>query len=43
MLIGALPDQASLYGVLGQIEALGLTLLQVRYGPPGPDGPDGAV
>ena len=36
-------DQASLYGVLGQIEALGLKLLEVRYGPPDPDGPSGAV
>jgi hypothetical protein len=43
VLVGALPDQASLYGVLGQIEALGLKLLEVRYGPPGPDGPGGAV
>jgi hypothetical protein len=43
VLVGALPDQASLYGVLGQIEALGLKLLEVRYGPPDPDGPSGAV
>ena len=42
VLVGALPDQASLYGVLGQIEALGLKLLEVRYGPPGPEGPGGA-
>lgn len=30
MLAGALPDQAALYGVLAQIEALGLELLEVR-------------
>ena len=27
---GALPDQAALYGVLAQIEGLGLELLEVR-------------
>jgi hypothetical protein len=30
VLIGALPDQAALFGVLAQIEALGLELLEVR-------------
>jgi hypothetical protein len=30
LLVGGLPDQAALYGVLGQIEALGLELLEVR-------------
>jgi hypothetical protein len=30
LLTGALPDQAALYGVLDQIEALGLELLDVR-------------
>jgi hypothetical protein len=30
LLTGALPDQAALYGVLAQIEALGLELLEVR-------------
>ena len=30
LLSGALPDQAALYGVLYQIEALGLELLEVR-------------
>jgi hypothetical protein len=30
VLTGALPDQAALYGVLGQIEALGLELLELR-------------
>jgi hypothetical protein len=32
VLSGALPDQAALYGVLAQIEALGLELLEVRRG-----------
>jgi hypothetical protein len=30
VLTGALPDQAALFGVLAQIEALGLELLDVR-------------
>ena len=30
VLTGALPDQSALHGVLGQIEALGLELLDVR-------------
>jgi len=30
ILFGTLPDQAALYGVLAQIEALGLELLEVR-------------
>jgi hypothetical protein len=30
VLTGVLPDQAALYGVLAQIEALGLELLEVR-------------
>ncbi|HEY0693378.1 MAG TPA: hypothetical protein VGD71_30600 [Kribbella sp.] len=30
VLTGALPDQAALYGVLSQIEALGLELVEVR-------------
>jgi hypothetical protein len=30
VLTGVLPDQAALYGVLGEIEALGLELLEVR-------------
>lgn len=30
VLAGALPDQAALHGVLAQIEALGLELLEVR-------------
>ncbi len=34
VLTGALPDQAALYGVLAEIEALGLELLEVRRLPP---------
>ena len=34
MLTGPLPDRAALYGVLAQIEALGLELLEVRRLPP---------
>jgi hypothetical protein len=30
VLTGALPDQAALYGILDEIEALGLELLEVR-------------
>jgi hypothetical protein len=35
MLSGELPDQAALFGVLAQVEALGLELLEVRR-PPAP-------
>jgi hypothetical protein len=34
VLTGALPDRAALYGVLTQLEALGLELLEVRRLPP---------
>jgi hypothetical protein len=34
VLTGALPDQSALYGVLAEIEALGLELLEVRRLPP---------
>jgi hypothetical protein len=34
VLTGPLPDQAALYGVLAEIEALGLELLEVRRLPP---------
>ena len=34
VLTGALPDQAALYGVLAEIEALGLELVEVRRLPP---------
>jgi hypothetical protein len=30
VLTGALPDQAALHGVLAQVEALGLELLELR-------------
>jgi hypothetical protein len=33
VLTGALPDQAALHGVLAEIEALGLELLEVRRAP----------
>ena len=33
VLVGPLPDQAALHGVLGEIEALGLELLEVRRKP----------
>jgi hypothetical protein len=38
VLTGPLPDRAALYGVLAQMEALGLELLEVRRltSPPGP-------
>ena len=34
VLTGVLPDQAALYGVLAEMEALGLELLEVRRLPP---------
>ena len=34
VLTGVLPDQAALHGVLAEIEALGLELLEVRRLPP---------
>ena len=34
VLTGPLPDRAALYGVLAQIEALGLELIEVRRLPP---------
>ena len=34
VLTGALPDRAALFGVLAEIEALGLELLEVRRMPP---------
>jgi len=34
VLAGPLPDRAALYGVLAEIEALGLELLEVRRLPP---------
>jgi hypothetical protein len=34
LLIGSLPDQSALYGVIQQLEALGLQLLEIRRLPP---------
>jgi hypothetical protein len=34
VLTGTLPDEAALYGVLAEIEALGLELLELRRFPP---------
>lgn len=34
VLAGTLPDQAALYGVLAQLEALGLELIEVRRSNP---------
>ena len=36
LLTGSLPDQSALYGVINQLEALGLQLLEIRR--PKPDG-----
>jgi hypothetical protein len=38
VLTGVLADKAALYGVLAEVEALGLELIEVRRLPP-PDGP----
>ena len=35
LLIGSLPDQAALYGVIHQLETLGLQLLEIRRLPTG--------
>ena len=35
LLIGSLPDQSALYGVIHELEALGLQLLEIRYVPTG--------
>jgi hypothetical protein len=35
LLIGSLPDQCALYGVIHQLEALGLQLLEIRRLPSG--------
>jgi hypothetical protein len=46
LLTGSLPDQSALYGVVHQLEALGLELLAIRRlptrdaGPTGPESPD---
>jgi hypothetical protein len=35
LLVGSLPDQCALYGVIHQLEALGLQLLEIRLLPTG--------
>ena len=35
LLVGSLPDQCALYGVIHQLEALGLQLLEIRRPPRG--------
>ncbi|MDA0164352.1 hypothetical protein OM076_29045 [Solirubrobacter ginsenosidimutans] len=40
VLAGALPDQSALYGVLRQLEALGLELVEVRRFDRMPGGPE---
>ena len=35
LLTGSLPDQSALYGVIQQLEALGVQLLEIRRLPPG--------
>jgi hypothetical protein len=37
VLSGTIADQAALYGVLAQLEALGLELIEVRRVPPWPE------
>jgi hypothetical protein len=37
LLVGSLPDQAALYGVIQQLEALGLQLLEIRSPAQRPD------
>jgi epsilon-lactone hydrolase len=40
LLIGLLPDQCALYGVIHQLEALGLQLLEIRHPPSSVSGQD---
>jgi hypothetical protein len=40
VLTGVLPDQSALFGVLAQIEALSLDLIEVRRLVPRPESPD---
>ena len=39
LLVGSLPDQCALYGVIHQLEALGLQLLEIRHQPAIPERP----
>ena len=43
LLIGTLADQAALYGVLAQIEALGVELVEVRRLPPEGEAPPASI
>jgi hypothetical protein len=43
VLTGVLPDQSALFGVLAQVEALGLDLIEVRRLVPGPESPSREV
>ena len=40
VLNGTLPDRSALYGVIHELEALGLELLEIRSPPAGDAGPD---
>jgi hypothetical protein len=40
LLIGSLPDQCALYGVIHELEALGLQLLEIRSLPISDSGPE---
>jgi hypothetical protein len=39
LLVGSIPDQSALYGVIQQLEALGLQLLEIRRPGSDPDKP----
>ena len=41
LLTGVLPDRSALFGLVAQIEALGLELVEIRRLVPDPEAPDG--
>jgi epsilon-lactone hydrolase len=43
LLVGSLPDQSALYGVIHQLEALGLQLLEIRSTKRGGAGTSGPI
>jgi hypothetical protein len=43
LLTGSLPDQSALYGVINELEALGLQLLEIRRLPTGDPRTTGAI
>jgi hypothetical protein len=43
LLTGSLPDQSALYGVINQLETLGLELLEIRRPKSGGTGPSGQI